>query len=343
MVVSGLAWHLRGVIGKHSWTVALCAVCLLGGASLGTLIPALAANPVQELRSAYLAVTAEVDLPTPVDPNRIREAEITWDISNLEHARVGYWIGQFQNGLRGNFERFIERKGRYAPLIITALDERSMPRDLIYLAMIESGFNPLAYSRARASGMWQFVRETGVRYGLDVNSSVDERNDPVKATQAALDYLSDLHKRFGSWYLAAAAYNTGENRVGRIMRQMRGTERGTDADYYAIWPNLPRETRDYVPMMIAAARISKEPAAYGFDYVRPLDPWSFDEVVAEPGTPLTMLAQEAGTTVSDLKSLNPQLKTDRTRRDEQTTIRVPTLVARSDSGAGQSVVAAPVP
>src|SRR5690606_40778560 len=104
--------------------------------------------------------------------------------------------------------------------------------------------------------------ETCKRSGLDVNRAVDERNDPEKATDAALDYLAELHDRFGSWYLAAAAYNTGENRVARIMREETGSERGTEESYYAIWDRLPKETRDYVPLMIAAARISKEPEKY---------------------------------------------------------------------------------
>jgi membrane-bound lytic murein transglycosylase D len=112
--------------------------------------------------------------------------------------------------------------------------------------------------------LWQFISETGQRYGLTVNKKIDERNHPDKATDAALAYLSDLHERFGSWYLAAAAYNTGENRVGRIMKQVTGSEKGTDQDYYRISSLLPRETQDYVPMMIAAGRIAKNPAKYGF-------------------------------------------------------------------------------
>jgi len=116
----------------------------------------------------------------------------------------------------------------------------------------------------------------------------------------------------------------GENRVGRAMRRMKGTERGTDEDCHAIWPNLPKETRDYVPLMIAAARISKQRETYGFDYVKLLEPWSFEEVRVSPGTSLKTLAREAGTTVDDLKSLNPQIKLDRTRRDEPAILRVPT-------------------
>lgn len=189
-----------------------------------------------------------------------------WDIANLDNSRVDMWIEIFTTRpkLRDRFAVWLERKPKFEPMISAKLAERGMPQDLIYLAMIESGFNPKAYSHAKAGGLWQFIAETGQRYGLTVNRRVDERNHPDKATDAALEYLTDLHERFGSWYLAAAAYNTGENRVGRIMREVTGKERGTDADYYRISSRLPRETRDYVPMMIAAARISKEPAKYGF-------------------------------------------------------------------------------
>lgn len=189
-----------------------------------------------------------------------------WDLANLDHARVDSWVKNFTTNpkLKSNFAVWLDRKPTYEPMISAKLTERDMPQDLIYLAMIESGFNPKAKSPAAAGGLWQFISETGKRYGLTVNKRVDERNQPVKATDAALSYLSDLHDRFGSWYLAAAAYNTGENRVGRLMRQVTGSEKGTDADYYRISSLLPRETREYVPMMIAAARISKDPAKYGF-------------------------------------------------------------------------------
>jgi membrane-bound lytic murein transglycosylase D len=249
-----------------------------------------------------------------------------WDLSNLDHERVEYWIGRFQTDKRDDYRAWLARMGRYAGLISTALAEKDMPQDLVYLAMIESGFNPKAYSHAHAAGIWQFIKETGLRYGLDVNRAVDERNDPVKSTEAALRYLSDLHERFDSWYLAAAAYNTGENRIGRIMREETGRERGTDEDYYRIWSRLPRDTRDYVPAMIAAGRIAKDAAAYGFDDVEPLRPWSFKEVVAGPATPLQKFAKAVGTTVDDLKSLNPHLKLDRTRNDMDMVLRVPDIV-----------------
>ena len=198
-----------------------------------------------------------------------------------------------------------------------------MPQDLLYLAMIESGFNPKAYSVAAASGLWQFIGETGKRYGLEINRAVDERNDPEKATDAALTYLKELHDRFGSWYLAAAAYNTGENRVARIMREETGSEKGSDQSYYEIWDRLPRETRDYVPLMVAAARISKEPARYGFEDVEMEKPLAYDEVEVGPSSSLDAIAEAAGTTLSEVKRLNPQLKLSRTRNDEKSIVRIP--------------------
>jgi membrane-bound lytic murein transglycosylase D len=179
---------------------------------------------------------------------------------------VNWWVNLFATDpkVKSRFAVWLGRKDTYEPMISAKLEQHEMPQDLIYLAMIESGFDPKAKSPAKAGGLWQFISETGQRYGLTVNRHVDERNQPAKATDAALSYLSDLHGRFGSWYLAAAAYNTGENRVARIMRQVTGSEKGTDADYYRISKLLPKETQDYVPMMIAAARISKDPAKYGF-------------------------------------------------------------------------------
>jgi membrane-bound lytic murein transglycosylase D len=246
-----------------------------------------------------------------------------WDLPNLDHPRIDYWIDRFTTSKRGEFERFLKRSGRYVPMISEKLTERGMPQDLIYLAMIESGFNPTAYSHAHASGLWQFIAETGQRYGLTVNRVIDERNDPVKSTDAALDYLTYLHNRFGSWYLAAAGYNTGENRVGRIMREVTGSEKGREEDFYRIWDRLPRETRDYVPLMIAAARISKEPHKYGFENVELESPLAFDEVRTEPGSTLEAVAKAAGATLSEVRRLNPHLKAGRTPTDRTMGVRVP--------------------
>ncbi|HEX6179310.1 MAG TPA: transglycosylase SLT domain-containing protein, partial [Thermoanaerobaculia bacterium] len=236
---------------------------------------------------------------------------------------VDYWVERFTTDKRDDFSNFLARSGRYADLIRAELKKAGLPQDLFYLAMIESGFQAKAYSSAHASGIWQFIADTGRRYGLEINRAVDERNDPVKSTRAAIAYLSDLHDRFDSWYLAAASYNTGENRVGRIMRQVTGKEEGSDKDYYRIWNRLPRETRDYVPLMIAAARIAKDPAAYGFDEVELLEPMQYVEKVFAPATPLSTIARSAGTSVAALRELNPELKLNRTRNDEPQRIRIP--------------------
>ena len=311
----------RGKIGG-------CRAAVLGAAGLGLTAAFTALRPGGEgeirevlLRSAALiadaGAAAGLTEPTPAEPTP------GWDISNIDHHRVDYWIRRFQTDKRDDFVVYLARKGRYEPLISRALAEKQMPQDLVYLAMIESGFDPKAYSRAHASGLWQFIGGTARRYGLDINRAVDERNDPVKATEAALEYLSDLYDRFGSWYLAAAAYNSGENRITRILRQAYGRTRGTDRDYYRIWGRLPPETRDYVPLMVAAARIDKDPGRYGFTGIEPHAPWSFAEVVARPATPLRTLARNAGVSLKDLKALNPHLKLNRTRNDEPMVVRVP--------------------
>lgn len=234
---------------------------LVAALAAGGLVATGSSSPATMLapsaRFVATAVVNDADLK-PAD------GETKWDLANLDHRRVDSWVERFTSDLKRSFATYLERMDKYESMISTKLAQRDMPQDLIYLAMIESGFNPKAQSPAKASGLWQFIGETGRRYGLTVNRKVDERNNPAKATDAALAYLADLHDRFGSWYLAAAAYNTGENRVGRIMREVTGSERGTDADYYRIANRLPRETREYVPKLIAAARIAKEPQKYGF-------------------------------------------------------------------------------
>ena len=187
------------------------------------------------------------------------------ELADIPHQRVDYWVERFSRGdKREEFGGYLAGKPQYEEMITSKLRRKGMPEELIYMAMIESGFNPQAHSTAEAIGIWQLVPDTARRYGLRVDDAVDERRDPEKSTDAALSYLSYLYNRFGSWYLAAAAYNTGENRVGRIIVEATGSERGTDADYYRIWDQLPGETRDFVPAMIAAMRIGKEPERHGF-------------------------------------------------------------------------------
>ena len=252
-----------------------------------------------------------------------------WDLPNLDHPRVDHFVDQFTNDpeISDRLETFLIRSGRYLPMISTKLEDRDMPHDLIFLALIESGFDPTAYSHAHASGLWQFIAATGRAYGLQVDAVIDERNQPERATDAALQYLSELHERFGSWYLAAAAYNTGEGRVARIMREVTGDDRATSEEaYYQIWDRLPQETRDYVPLMIAAARIAKDPKAYGYDHLVPDEPLVTDEVKVKPGTTLAQVAEHAKADVQELRKLNPHLKKGRTPSDRDYPVTVPKWV-----------------
>jgi membrane-bound lytic murein transglycosylase D len=248
---------------------------------------------------------------------------VTWDLPVTRNESVDRWIGFLQGGNKQRTRLWLERTGRYGPMIRAELRQRGMPEDLLYLALIESGLSSRAYSKAAASGMWQFIAETGRRYGLEVTAEVDDRRDPVKSTGAALTYLQELYDRFGSWYLAAAAYNTGENRVGRIMRETFGTERGTDAQFWEIAHRLPRETRDYVPLMLAAGHIGKEPEKYGFTGLNHQDPLSYEVVWVPGGVELSAIARASGVAASEVKELNLHFMRDRTPPNRGSAVRIP--------------------
>ncbi len=246
-----------------------------------------------------------------------------WDLPSERNERVDFFIDFLKGERYDDMQQWMERVGRYGPMIRQELRARGMPEDLLFLAMIESGLDPNAYSSADAAGIWQFIAPTARRYGLEVSRYVDERRDPVKSTDAALSYLQDLHDRFGSYFLAAASYNTGENRVGRIMRSETGSERGTDADYWQIGDRLPRETRDYVPLMLAAAHIAKDPGAYGFPRLQFEQPLRFDQVAVPGGTKLDAVAEAAGVPVSEVVDLNPQLVRKETPPRREWSVRIP--------------------
>lgn len=214
--------------------------------------------------SAGCAATSHTARPESRTTNPETRPAVSWDIANIPFWRVDYWVERFTSDKRAEFAQMLERKKQYEAMISDELRRRDMPQDLIYMPMIESGFNPQAHSAADARGIWQLTPDTARLYKLRVDDTVDERLDAEKSTDAALEFLRDLYGRFGSWYLAIAAYNAGGNRVGQIMTETTGSEWGKDEDYYRIWDKLPGETRDFVPVMIAAARIGKDPARYDF-------------------------------------------------------------------------------
>lgn len=240
-------------------------------------------------------VDVEVDLPAvpvalPVEMN----------------ARVERWMDRFRTDQRGSFERFLAREGLYGSLIRDKLRERDMPEELIYLAMIESGFSAGATSPVSAAGVWQFMGPTAREYGLRVDRWVDERRDPVKATDAALDYLQWLHERYDSWYLAAAAYNAGFGRVDRVLRAHADGRKGDEAIYWEIIEHLPRETREYVPRLLAATMLARQAFREGFEVI-PYGPYEYDRVWVPGNTPLAAVARSLDVPAELMGDLNPHL------------------------------------
>lgn len=217
---------------------------------------------------------------------------------------VEKWLAYFQGRGRPHMERYLARSTRYELLMKKVLRDNGLPEDLFYIALIESGFSSKATSHASAVGYWQFIRGTGKHYGLQINAFVDERRDPVLATQAAADYFKGLYSVFGSWYLAMASYNVGENRVKREV--MNNYTR--DFWELARKKRLPRETIEYVPKFLAAKLIGKDPAKYGFGDIDYLPPIEFDHITVVQPVNLRMMADKMNLNYEDFKALNPKFK-----------------------------------
>lgn len=231
------------------------------------------------------------------------DEEVTYDFPVTVNRQVQFYLDFFTGKDRVNFATWLSRSGRYLPLIHEHLREAGLPEDLAYLAMIESGFNERAYSRARAVGVWQFIKATGRNYGLEINSYVDERRDPVKSTKAAVSYLNDLYVEFGSWYLAVAAYNAGEGKIRRAIKKYNTT------DFWEIAQGkyLKLETKRYVPKLIAAIMIAKDPGEYGFD-IEYEPPMAFETVDVPRWTALKAVALACNMEPDELKKYNNELR-----------------------------------
>ncbi|UCF40651.1 MAG: transglycosylase SLT domain-containing protein [Gemmatimonadota bacterium] len=253
----------------------------------------------------------------------------TYDIdvaSFAERDRVRYYVDYFLQPSRDRFTIWLGRLPRYEGMIRERFQAQGVPEDLVYLAIIESGYSNTAVSRSNAVGMWQFIRSTAIRYGLTVNTWVDERRDPYKATEAAARHLADLHEQFGSWYLAAAAYNGGAGRVERGIRRLREEpDSVSDETFFDLSARryLRRETRDYVPKLIAAAIIAKDPMRFGFDSLPILRPLVFDEITVPDATGLDVIARLADTTSRALMELNPHYVRGVTPPRQSSIVRVP--------------------
>jgi membrane-bound lytic murein transglycosylase D len=231
------------------------------------------------------------------------EEEIQYDFPVTMNRQVEYYLDFFQNRNHNTFARWLARSGAYRDMIEEYLQEAGLPRDLVFLAMIESGFSKTARSRARAVGMWQFIRATARKYGLTVNSHIDERRDPVKATRAAIEYLSDLYEEFGSWYLAVAGYNAGEGKIRSAVRR----QKSTNFWELAQGRHLKLETKRYVPKLIAAIIIAKNPDKYGFGDVEYMAPYSFETIETPRWMALEAVALACNVEVKELQELNREL------------------------------------
>ena len=238
------------------------------------------------------------------------------------NKKVQKWVNYFQGRGRRHMLRYLRRSSRYLPMMKGELRSAGLPTDLVYVALIESGFNHKAHSRAAAVGYWQFIRPTGKAYGLRIDAFVDERRDPVLSTQAAARYFKALHNLFGNWYLALASYNTGENRVKRAV--MRYYTR----DFWKLAKRrrLPRETINYVPKFIAATLIGKNPQVYGFRDIEYAPELAYDEIVIDKPISLQKFSSGLpGVSYEDIRFLNPMYRTYYVpvKTGEKVTLRVP--------------------
>lgn len=251
-------------------------------------------------------------------------AQIPVEINSL----VVKWVNYFQGRGRKHMERYLSRSSRYLPMMKTILKDRGLPEDLVYVALIESGFSPTALSHAGAVGYWQFMRGTGRDYGLKINSHIDERRDPILSTQAAADYFSGLYNLFGSWYLAIASYNVGENKIKRLVMKHH------TRDFWQLISRgrMPAETINYVPKFLAASLIAKNPGKYGFSNIDYAPPFAFEEIKVTGAISLHKLATGMKIEKSELRALNPAFKTDYALASQGTSFMLRVPVGRSDDG-----------
>jgi membrane-bound lytic murein transglycosylase D len=264
------------------------------------------------------------EVTLPADPKVIARAEADLkntrsDLPLMINDYVAGYINYFSTRGRGVFEGAWTRSGRYREMILRIFKEEGVPQDLIYMAQAESGFKPLALSRARARGMWQFMASRGVGYGLRRSWWVDDRQDPEKATRAAARHLKDLYNQFGDWYLAMAAYNSGPGNVQQAVR------RTGYADFWELYKRnvLPAETKNYVPIILAMTIMSKNPAQYGLDTVAPDPALKYDVVKVDYPVDLRLAAECVDVPVEQLIDLNPSLLRRTTPKDQSFELRLP--------------------
>jgi membrane-bound lytic murein transglycosylase D len=270
--------------------------------------------PIDEANQVTFPADASVTAKAEADLKNIQS-----DLPLMINEYVAGYINYFSTHGRGVFEGAWVRSGRYKEMIQRIFREEGVPQDLIYLAQAESGFKPLALSRARARGMWQFMASRGVGYGLRRSWWIDDRQDPEKATRAAARHLKDLYNQFGDWYLAMAAYNSGPGNVQQAVR------RTGYADFWELYKRnvLPAETKNYVPIILAMTIMSKNPAQYGLDAVQPDPPMKYDVVKVNYPVDLRLVAECVDVPIEQMVDLNPSLLRRTTPKDQPFDLRLP--------------------
>jgi len=255
-----------------------------------------------------------------VEIEDLPETEVVYDFPITVNRQVEVYLELFQGAQRKYFSEWLARSGRYIQMIEAELEAAGLPRDLVYLSMIESGFSQTATSEAKAVGLWQFMSRTGRDYGLEITEYIDERRDEKKSTKAAVSYLSDLYDEFGDWFLAVAAYNGGPGRMRNAIKKSKSK------DFWKIAQEdiLPLETKRYVPKLIAAIIIAKEPEEYGFTDIDDHQPISYDTITVGPGLSFDTVARITNSSSTIIASLNQELLLEKTPIDrERYTLRIP--------------------
>lgn len=248
-----------------------------------------------------------------IDPSK-------YDFPITVNKQVLYYLELFQGKQRNYFSQWLARSSMYRPYIEAELKKAGLPLDLAFLAMIESGFNPSAYSPAKACGLWQFMEGTGHDFGLRIDPWVDERREPEKATKAAARYLSRLYSQFGDWYLAVAAYNAGEGKIDTAMK----TYNAKDFWEVAVSEGIFMETKRYVPKLIAAIIIARNPQKYGFTDISYKEPRVYETINIPGGVSLEAVAATADTSVKELRALNNELRKSQTPpKQKEYALRIP--------------------
>jgi membrane-bound lytic murein transglycosylase D len=272
----------------------------------GTQQEAEAQEPQQKAEPAPIDTTNEIAPTADAGTKAKAEAELKKTRSDLPLMmtdQVAGYIAYFSGHGRGVFERAYARSGRYREMMLPILKQEGVPQDLIFLALAESGFHPHAVSRVGARGIWQFMAGRGLGYGLHHNMYVDDRQDPEKSTRAAARHLKDLYNQFGDWYLAMAAYNSGPGTVQAAVK------RTGYADFWELYNRnvLPRETKNYVPIILAATLMAKNPSQYGLDAVEMEKTGDYDTVTIDYPVDLRLVADCIGATPTELQDINPSL------------------------------------